>query len=119
MVWKQMAIMFGLIMSTGLFFSNLRWHFHRYPDRRPSLTWMILFAEIIKTVGGTVLALLWMASSLLLMEGASGFLGRGGSYVAIFMLFPVSVLYYFIMAGFIRIMDAFPAMVDENHSEDL
>jgi len=114
-----MAVMIGLVLATGLFFSNMRGHLRRYPGRRISLTWTIIFAEVIKAVGGTVLALLWMASSLLLMEGASGFLGRGGSYVAIVMLFPVSVLYYFIMAGFIRIVDIFPALVDENHSEDV
>jgi len=118
MVLKELAVLFGIIFSAVMFVLNIRGHLRLYPDRQTSLTWTILGAEIIKTVGGTVLCLIWMASSLLLMEGATGVLGDKGSYVAIFMLFPVAVLFYFIMAGFIRLIDAFPEMIHDNNLDD-
>lgn len=118
MIFKQFGILVGLVLSALLFNLNLRGHLQLYPDRRTLLTWSILLAEIIKTVGGTLLSLIWMASSLLLMDAASGFLGSKGNYVAIIMLFPVAVIFYFIMAGFIRLIDSFPELIHDHDQHD-
>jgi len=117
MLLKQFIMFLGLILSTLLFNLNMRGHLRLYPDRRRLVTWSILLAEIIKAVGGTVLCLIWMASNLLLMEAATEFLGPWGNYLAIAMLFPVAVIFYIIMIGFIRLVDSFPQLIHE-HDRD-
>ncbi len=77
----------------------------------------IIYIETIKAVGGTFLTLLWIATCLFLYEGVIDYFGGKGVMVAVVMILPLCVVFYALLQGFTRLMDAFPEMMHYNNSD--
>ena len=116
MKWEEIIIWAGAAVALVLLGDNIRRHIRQY---RESGIWMkvfILYIELIKAIGGTFLTLLWIATSLFLYEGVIDYFGGKGVIVAVIMILPICFVFYGLLNGFTKLMDAFPAMMHENNS---
>ena len=89
----------------------------RYRDGGYGIKIFIIYIEIIKTVGGTFLTLLWVATCLFLYEGIIDYFGGRGILAAVVLIVPVCLFFYALLQGFVRLMDAFPEMMHQNNSD--
>jgi hypothetical protein len=118
--WAEIIVSGGALVAIVLFGDNIARHLRLY---RGSSIWMkifIIYIETIKAVGGTFLTLLWVATSLFLYEGIIEFFGVGnkGIIVAVFLVIPICLVFYGLLQGFVRLMDAFPEMLHHNNSDE-
>ncbi|PLX98499.1 MAG: hypothetical protein C0623_12555 [Desulfuromonas sp.] len=117
MEWTEIIIYLGILAAILLFGDNISRHFKLYRGCGIGLKIFIIYIEIIKAVGGTFLTLLWIASCLFLHEGIIDFFGGRGILVSVVMLLPICVVFYMLLLGFTRLMDAFPEMMHQNNSD--
>lgn len=117
MQWVEIAISGGILVAVVLFGDNLARHILRYRGSGVGLKIFIVYIEIIKAIGGTFLTLLWIATSLFMYEGIVEFFGGKGIIVAVFLILPICIVFYFLLQGFTKLMDAFPEMMHHNNSD--
>lgn len=118
MQWPEFIIIGGGIVAIVLFSDNIFRHLRRYSGSGFGLKIFIIYIEIIKAIGGTFLTLLWVASCLFLYEGIIDYFGGKGIFVAIVLILPVSLIFYGLLHGLVKLMDAFPAMMHQNNDSD-
>lgn len=118
MQWNEIIVSGGILVALVLFLDNIYRHFQRYSESGIGLKIFIIYIETIKAIGGTFLTLLWIATCLFLYEGVIDYFGGNGVYVAVVMILPLCVVFYGLLQGFIRLMDAFPEMMHQNNSDD-
>jgi hypothetical protein len=118
MQWAEVIISGGILIAVVLFGDNIARHLLQYRGSGVGMKIFIIYIESIKAVGGTFLTLLWIATCLFLYEGIIEYFGGKGIIVAVFMILPICVVFYGLLQGFTRLMDAFPEMLHHNNSED-
>lgn len=117
MPWPQIALSGGILIAVVLFGDNIARHLLRYRGSGIGLKIFIVYIESIKAVGGTFLTLLWIATSLFLYEGIVDYFGGKGIFVAIVLILPICMVFYGLLQGFTRLMDAFPEMMHHNNTD--
>ena len=118
MQWPEIIVTGGMMLAVVLFSDNIFRHMRQYQDSGVGMKIFIVYIEIIKAIGGTFLTLLWVATCLFLYEGIIEYFGGKGIIVAVFLILPICVVFYGLLQGFTRLMDAFPEMLHHNNTED-
>lgn len=117
MEWLELSISGGILIAVILFGDNIYRHFLLYRGSGIGLKIFIIYIEIVKAIGGTFLTLIWIATCLFLYEGIVDYFGGGGILIAIILILPICFVFYGILQGFTKLMDAFPAMMHQNNSD--
>ncbi len=117
MQWIEIAISGGILVAVVLFGDNVARHLLLYRGSGVGMKVFIVYIEIIKAIGGTFLTLLWIASCLFLYEGIIDYFGGRGVLVAVVLILPICLVFYALLQGFTRLMDAFPEMMHHNNSD--
>lgn len=120
MQWAEIIVSGGVLVAVVLFGDGIARHLLLYRGSGLGLKIFIIYIEIIKAVGGTFLTLLWIATCLFLYEGIIEFfdIGNKGIIVAVFLILPICLVFYGLLQGFVRLMDAFPELLHHNNSDD-
>ena len=118
MEWSEIIVSGGVLVAVVLFGDNIARHLLLYRGSSLGMKIFIIYIETIKAVGGTFLTLLWVATCLFLYEGIMEYFGGKGIIVAVFLILPICLVFYGLLQGFVRLMDAFPEMLHHNNSED-
>lgn len=118
MEWAEIIVSSGVLIAVLLFGDNISRHFKLYSGCGIGLKIFIVYIESIKAVGGTFLTLLWIATCLFLHEGIIDYFGGRGIFVSIVLILPLCVVFYLLLLGFTKMMDAFPELMHQNNSGD-
>lgn len=118
MQWNEVIVAGGIFTAVLLFGDNVVRHILRYRGSGIGLKIFILYIEIIKAIGGTFLTLLWIATCLFLYEGIVDYFGGKGIIAAVILVLPICFVFYGLLQGFTRLMDAFPEMMHQNNSDE-
>ena len=117
MQWMEITVSGGILIAVVLFGDNIARHLLRYRGSGFGMKIFIIYIETIKAIGGTFLTLLWIATCLFLYEGVIDYFGGKGILVAVVMILPLCIVFYALLQGFTRLMDAFPEMMHHNNSD--